>query len=73
MIVYNFRANGPYEYDKFMLNYGQLFNMAQDTKNAWNQCDVHEQDRILSQHIQQITEEDNLLAHIMTVKHIVME
>lgn len=73
MIVYNFRANGPYEYDKFMLNYGQLFNIAKDTQKEWDQCAIHEQNDTLSQQIRQITAEDNLLAHIMTIKHVVME
>ncbi len=73
MIVYNFRANGPYEYDKFMLNYGQLWNIAKDAEKNWNECDIHEQNDILSQQIQQITAEDNLLANIMMIKHIIME
>lgn len=26
MIFYNIRKNGPYEYDKFVLNVGQIYN-----------------------------------------------
>ena len=30
MIFYNFRYRGPYEYDKFILNTMQYYNMAND-------------------------------------------
>lgn len=32
MIVYNIRRNGPYEYDKFILNTFQLYNLVRDMK-----------------------------------------
>lgn len=30
MILYNIRKNGPYEYDKWILNIGQIHNAAVD-------------------------------------------
>ena len=32
MIVYNIRRNGPYEYDKFVLNIFQLYNLVRKEK-----------------------------------------
>lgn len=40
MIIYNIRANGPYEYDKFMLNFGQLHNLSQDIKQEFRANDM---------------------------------
>ena len=32
MIIYNIRYNGPYEYDKFILNTFQLYNLVRKEK-----------------------------------------
>ena len=61
MIAYNIRANGPYEYDKFILNYGQIYNLYADTKDAWKTNDIWAQDQDLSEKIGQITSEQNPL------------
>lgn len=36
MIIYNIRNNGPYEKDKFLLNVGQLHNLAEDLKEEFS-------------------------------------
>lgn len=60
MIIYNFRANGPYEYDKFILNFGQLHNMCADIKDAWQQSKVQEQDAMLTEQIRVLVDPDDL-------------
>ena len=86
MIIYNFRANGPYEYDKFMLNFGQLYNMCADTKEAWQQSNILQQDRMLTEYIECLVDPDNrrnttdkdeeirgLLARLAMAKEILTE
>ena len=86
MIIYNFRANGPYEYDKFMLNFGQLYNLCADTKEAWNQSNALQQDCALTEYIERLVDPDNrrnttdknekirgLLTRLALVKEILTE
>lgn len=70
MIVYNFRANGPYEYDKFILNFGQLYNLIADMKQDWQKNATQELNRQLSQQINNLTEEKSLLNEITLLKEI---
>lgn len=86
MIIYNFRANGPYEYDKFMLNFGQLYNMCADTQEAWRQSNILQQDRMLTEYIERLVDPDDkrnttnkdeeirgLLARLAIAKEILTE
>lgn len=77
MIIYNIRANGPYEYDKLMLLYGQLHNLAVMTEQRWNNHSVHGQDAVLSEMIRSVTGEDggnyNILDTILTLKELMTE
>ena len=41
MIIYNIRYDGPYEYDKFILNIGQLYNIVYDEKKRYNAHEIH--------------------------------
>lgn len=56
MIIYNIRANGPYEYDKFMLNFGQLYNLVQDAKQEYETSEILEQDAELTAQIKAQTQ-----------------
>ena len=79
MIVYNIRANGPYEYDKFMLNYGQLYNLAKNAETDWKNNTIHTLNRELSNMIQAIYSgldqsiENNILEHAAIIKRIITE
>ena len=42
MILYNLRYNGPYEYDKFILNICQLYNLVEDEKIKFGDHEIHE-------------------------------
>ena len=35
MILYNLRFNGPYEYDKLILNVFQLYNLVEEEKEKY--------------------------------------
>ena len=73
MIIYNIRANGPYEYDKFMLIFGQLHNLYIDTQTLWENSAAKEQDKILSDMIRQITDPDFAPNRIAILKGLVRE
>ena len=79
MIIYNIRANGPYEYDKFILNFGQLYNYYAGAKSDWKQSAVWNQDDILSAMIRRNTEawennkNNNILATLALMKEIMTE
>lgn len=83
MIIYNIRANGPYEYDKFILNFGQLYNYYADAKDEWKQSPIWNQDNTLSNMVQHNTEvwensegtikNNNVLAILALMKEIMTE
>lgn len=79
MIVYNIRANGPYEYDKFMLNYGQLHNLVTDMKERYQDSDVVtgnlyiRNNVTLSEEIDRITAEDGMLNRIALLRTMLTE
>lgn len=52
MILYNIRANGPFEYDKFILNIGQLHNMCIAVKEQYEESSLKKDfNNKLSEHI----------------------
>ena len=53
MILYNIRANGPFEYDKFILNIGQLHNEYNQTKNAYRNSVIKQSESVLNNKIQE--------------------
>lgn len=55
MILYNIRANGPFEYDKFMLLLGQLHNLYQDALEAYQKSQAVQQAGTLSDKIDRYT------------------
>ena len=75
MIIYNFRANGPYEYDKFVLNFGQLYNLCADTKDIWKQSPVWQYNKDLTTNIRYLTgdTEANIISRLALIKEIVTE
>lgn len=68
MIVYNIRANGPYEYEKFVLLLGQLHNLCEDAREKYRQSDVLRYDRILSGMVEEITAADNMLNKVAAMQ-----
>ena len=75
MIIYNFRANGPYEYDKFVLNFGQLYNLCANTKNEWKQSQLWLYNKELANIIYTLTNsaEENILSRLVLLKETVTE
>ena len=65
MIIYNIRHRGPYEYDKFVLNSFQYWNMIQELKKEITLKDI---DKLLSindyltKKIENLEETDLLIA-----------
>lgn len=53
MIVYNIRANGPFEYDKFILNIGQLHNETNQLKHMVQDSMLKQNEDQLSDHIKE--------------------
>ena len=55
MIVYNIRRNGPYEYDKFILNTFQLYNLVRDMKKKLAGHQAYSQLNMLTKEINRKT------------------
>lgn len=78
MIIYNIRANGPYEYDKFMLNYGTIHNEYINIKNLYSDSGIIQQNKNLSLKIRKYTdpsfeEYDGILNTVAMIKQILVE
>ena len=61
MIIYNIRNNGPYEFDKWILNIGQIHNFVYDTKEKYAGHDIHIQLKELNVQIKNICAENSWL------------
>lgn len=48
MILYNIRANGPYEYDKFILNIFQIINLLRQQQETVTAADLESWLSVLS-------------------------
>lgn len=57
MIIYNLRNNGPYEFDKFMLNIGQLYNKAEDEKELFAAHEIHSQLKQLENELENLNKD----------------
>ena len=55
MIIYNIRHNGPYEYDKFVLNTFQLHNLVRDMKKKLLDHEIYRQLDELSKEVNRKT------------------
>ena len=55
MIVYNIRHNGPYEYDIFILNTFQLYNLVRDMKKKLAEHEIYSQLNTLTEEINRKT------------------
>lgn len=60
MIIYNIRNNGPYEYEKFVLNIFQIYNLIYDEQQKFAQHQIHDTLEYLNQQIIELTKEDSL-------------
>ena len=56
MIIYNLRYNGPYEYDKFILNVFQLYNLVEEEKEKYAAHPIHEKLTALNKVIKEMTQ-----------------
>lgn len=71
MIIYNIRKNGSYEYDKFVLNIGQLYNLVYDEKKSYNDHDIHAQLEVLNTYIKILTDETSILNQVIAIHYAV--
>ena len=67
MIICNIRKNGPYEYDKFVLNIGQLYNLVYDKKKEYKAHEIHNQLETINSYIKNLTEETSLLNKLIAI------
>ena len=63
MILYNIRNNGPFEYDKFILNIGQLHNKVLDIKKEYHNVDTIKENDALSRLIQENSKPLEIYGH----------
>ena len=59
MTIYNIRKNGPYEYDKFVLNIGQVHNLVKKMELRYGSDKIHDYVDYLDEIIKQITKDDS--------------
>ena len=71
MILYNIRANGPFEYDKMILNIGQIHNEYNRTKHIYRASNLDKTLNDLDDTIKTCTASDNLLNQIALLKKAV--
>ena len=67
MIIYNIRKNGPYEYDKFILNIFQLYNLIYDEKKNFGAHEIHNQLNSLNTYIKDTTNEESNLNKLIAI------
>lgn len=67
MIIYNIRKNGPYEYDKFILNIFQLYNLVYDEKKNFGAYEIHNQLNSLNTYIKDIINEESNLNKLIAI------
>ena len=60
MIIYNIRNNGPYEYEKFILNIGQIHNLVYDLKEEYSNHQIHTILDKLNKQIEELTAQDSI-------------
>ena len=60
MIIYNIRNNGPYEYEKFILNIGQIHNLVYDLKKEYSNHQIHTILDKLNKQIEELTAQDSI-------------
>ena len=73
MILYNIRANGPFEYDKMILNVGQLHNECSEAKDAYRNTELLDYLEEMNTMIAACTGKDNLLNRLALAKKAVLE
>ena len=56
MIIYNLRYNGPYEYDKFILNVFKLYKLVEEEKEKYGAHPIHEKLTALNKVIKEMTQ-----------------
>lgn len=67
MIIYNIRKNGPYEYDKFMLNIGQIHNKVKEIIKEYKNHEIHQKSTLLDFEIKTITDKNSLLDQLLLI------
>lgn len=65
MIFYNIRKNGPYEYDKFVLNVGQIYNAVTKLQLSLPNPKLEENSNNISTIYETATSEQGIAANIL--------
>lgn len=65
MIFYNIRKNGPYEYDKFILNIGQIYNAVTKLQLSLPNSKLEESSNNISTIYETATSEQGIVANIL--------
>ena len=65
MIFYNIRKNGPYEYDKFILNIGQIYNAVTKLQLSLPNPKLEESSNNISAIYETATSEHSIAANIL--------
>lgn len=65
MIFYNIRKNGPYEYDKFVLNVGQIYNAVTKLQLSLPNPKLEESSNNISTIYETATSEQCIAANIL--------
>lgn len=65
MIFYNIRKNGPYEYDKFILNIGQIYNAVTKLQLSLPNSKLEESSNNISAIYETATSEQSIAANIL--------
>lgn len=67
MIIYNIRKNGPYEYDKFILNTCQIANKVYEQKKNFQNNEIHTKLEVLNNIINNLTKDDSELNKLVLI------
>lgn len=70
MIIYNMRKNGPYEYDKFILNIGQIYNMVAEESSKMKDHAAYKNLEILNENIERLTAPDSISNKLLSLRNL---
>ena len=68
MIIYNMRKNGPYEYDKFTLNIGQIYNMVANETAKMKDHAAHKNLEILDGIVKKMAAPDSISNKLLSLR-----
>lgn len=68
MIIYNMRKNGPYEYDKFILNIGQIYNMVADETAKMKDHAAYKNLKVLDEIVKKMAAPDSISNKLLSLR-----